>query len=347
MGHRARVRDQLFGAGRTLEGGSTLDQQLARNLFLTPNRTLKRKLQEIVLAYQLENRLGKDGILELYLNRVYLGENAFGIDKASRAYFGKPASQLTLTEAAVLAGLPKAPSKLGPMHDEGAALKRGRLVLDRMRREGWISLADERTAGRSNGDLGAAQIEGDLGWAYDLAAAQGAGVPDAGAQSGDLIVRITIDPSLQKQVASVVRDALSGEGRRVGASQAAVVLLAPDGAIRALIGGKDHGDSPFDRAVQARRQPGSSFKPFVWATALEAGDKPTDFRSTQRIAFGPWSPNDHASAASYLWPMRWRSPATTSPVRLTSEAGAKKVAALAERFPVSLACRKSPACRLR
>ncbi len=170
-----------LGAGRTVEGGSTLDQQLARGLFLGPERTIKRKLQEIVLAYQLEHRLGKDGILELYLNRVYLGENAFGIDAASRAYFGKPASQLSLTEAAVLAGLPKAPSKLGPMHDEAAALKRGRLVLDRMRREGWISLADERTADQAPVTLAQHEPEGDLGWAYDLAAAQAHS--DAGVQS--------------------------------------------------------------------------------------------------------------------------------------------------------------------
>jgi penicillin-binding protein 1A len=319
-------------AGHTVEGGSTLEQQLARNLFLGPQRTLKRKIQEAVLASELEHELGKDGVLELYLNRVYLGENAFGIDAASRAYFGKPASALTLSEAAVLAGLPKAPSKLGPLHDADAALRRGRLVLERMRREGWITRAQVATAERQPVILIRRSPEGDLGWALDLAAAQARS--DAGDQAGDLIVKLTIDPALQREAAGIVREALDGEGRRVGASQAAVVLLAPDGAIRVLIGGRDHDESPFDRATQARRQPGSAFKPFVWAAALNAGDKPTDFRSTGRVAFGPWSPNDHASAASLSLADALAQSSNNVSVRLTDETGPKRVAALARSFGV-------------
>jgi penicillin-binding protein 1A len=322
-------------AGHTREGASTLDQQLARNLFLGPERTLKRKLQEAVLAYRLESELGKDGILELYLNRVYLGENAFGIDAASRAYFGKPASALTLSQAAVLAGLPKAPSRLGPMHDSDAALRRGRLVLARMRREGWITAQDEAKAAAEPVVLVKRAPEGDLGWALDLAAAQARS--DAGAQANDLIVRLTIDPAMQKAAGGIVREALDGEGRRVGASQAAVVLLAPDGAIRVLIGGRDHDDSPFNRAVQARRQPGSSFKPFVWAAALDSGLKPTDFRSTERLAFGPWRPNDHVSdkVASLTLADALAQSSNSVSVRLTDEVGVRKVAALALRFGVT------------
>ncbi len=329
----ARAFGVNLRAGRTVEGGSTLEQQLARGLFLGPERTLKRKVQEAILAYGLEERLGKDGILELYLNRVYLGENAFGIDAAARAYFGKPASALTLSEAVVLAGLPKAPSKLGPLHDADAALRRGRLVLSRMQHEGWITPAQASQAAQTPVVLQRRTPEGDLGWALDLAAAQAKS--DVGDQASDLIVKLTIDPAMQRQAAGMVREALDGEGKRVGASQAAVVLLAPDGAVRVLIGGRSHDDSPFDRAVQAKRQPGSSFKAFVWAAALEGGAKPSDFRSTDRVAFGPWSPADHAKAATLSLAEALAESSNNVSVRLTDEAGPRKVVALARRFGVS------------
>ncbi|MBS0298231.1 MAG: PBP1A family penicillin-binding protein [Proteobacteria bacterium] len=322
-------------AGRSAEGASTLTQQLARDLFLGPEKTLKRKVQEAVLADKLFKQLGRDGVLELYLNRVYLGENAYGIDAAAKTYFGKPASALTLNEAAVLAGLPKAPSRLSLARDPEGALKRGRLVLDRMRREGWIKDADAARAMSERLALVQRQPEGDLAWVLDMAAAQARA--EAGKGEGGLIIRLTIDPALQTTAAGVVRDALDKQGKAVGAGEAAVVLLGPDGAVRALVGGRDHDLSPFNRAVQARRQPGSAFKPFVWAAALEAGDKASDFRSTEPVAFGPWIPRDHAAdgRAQLTLAEALAKSSNRVAVRLAHEAGPEKVVSLARRFGIA------------
>jgi penicillin-binding protein 1A len=322
-------------AGRTVQGGSTLTQQLARNLFLGQERTFKRKLQEAVLSYELEQRLGKDRILELYLNRVYLGENAFGIDAAAHAYFGKSARELSLAEAAVLAGLPKAPSRLSLTRDLDGAARRGRLVLDLMRREGWITAQQAWSASQTPVVLVEREPEGDLAWALDLAASEARS--DVGAPTADLVVRTSIEPELQTQSGRIVREALDGEGRRVGASQAAVVLLGPEGAVRALIGGRNHDDSPFNRAVMARRQPGSAFKAFIWAAALDRGDKPEDFRSTAGVAFGPWRPRDHAAAKAAALSLADALAESSNDVsvRLATEVGPRTAAALARRFGVT------------
>jgi penicillin-binding protein 1A len=320
-------------AGETVEGGSTITQQLVKNLFLSRDRVFKRKLQEVVLANRLEARLGKDQILELYLNRVYLGGGAYGVDAAARTYFGKPARELTLAEAAVLAGLARSPSALSPSQSPERALKRGRLVLSRMLREGWIRQADAAAAGAQPLTLAAQRPEGDLAWALDLAA------DEARARAGgatDIVVRTTIDPALQAQAAEVVRATLRQQGQGAGAGQAALVALGPDGAIRVLIGGRDHDEGPFNRAVQAKRQPGSAFKPLVWAAAVERGAHEGDLRSTGPVAFGPWSPNDHVGegvSQLTLAEALARSSNTVS-ARLADETGVDRVAGLARRFGV-------------
>jgi penicillin-binding protein 1A len=324
-----------YRAGRTVEGGSTLTQQLARDLFLGPERTFKRKVQEAILADRLYSRLGRRGVLELYLNRVYLGENAFGVDAASRAYFGKPASNLTLGEAAILAGLPKAPSRLSLNRDPVGAAKRGQLVLERMRREGWITAAQAMQARAQPVVLTGREPEGDLAWALDLAAAQARA--DSGRYANDLVVRLTLDPALQRQAAAIVRDTLNKEGRGRGANQAAVVVLGPDGATRALIGGRNHAESPFNRAVQARRQPGSSFKPFIWAAALEKGITADDYRSTGRVAFGDWNPSaGHTGGAAELTLANALAQSSNSiAVRLAREVTPATASALARRFGIT------------
>lgn len=324
-------------AGRTVEGASTISQQLARDLFLGPQRTLKRKVQEIMLAEDLYKRLGRNGVLELYLNRVYLGENAYGIDAAARTYFGKPARSLTLAEAAVLAGLPQAPSTLDPTENADAALRRGRLVLNRMAAEGWITAAQAAAAARQPVVLIKPQGEGDFGWVIDMAAETAR--KEAGGEA-DLVVRLTIDPALQLAAARTLRETLEGEGKSRSATQGAVVVLGPDGAIRALVGGRDRRLGPFNRAIQAKRQPGSAFKPFVWAAALEAGLGPDSRVSTDRRGLTPDAPDPERVGPEMDLEEALATSNNAVAQRLARQAGTERVAALARRFGIGSAPQK-------
>ena len=323
-------------AGTVVQGGSTLTQQLAKTLFLKPDQTLHRKAQEAALAVELSKRMSKDQILELYLNRVFFGSSAYGVEAAAETYFDKPASALSLPEAALLAALPKAPSRLSPVADMPAALARSRLVLRRMAQEGWISLADEQRALRSPPRLAAEPPEDDdFGYVLDLAQTQAAQLSKG--QAPDLVVTLTIDHDLQTTASQVVQRVMETQGRAADAGEAALVALGPDGGIRALVGGVDHRFSRYDRAVQAERQPGSAFKPFVYAAALEAGIKPTDIRKDEPVRFGPWSPEN--SGGGYSGPVTVEDALVKSintvAVRLTQETGPDKIAALAGRFGVS------------
>ena len=319
--------------GEVVQGGSTLTQQLAKSLFLTPDQTLKRKVQEAALAIRLERMLSKDEVLELYLNRVFFGANAYGIDGAARTYFGKPAAQLTLSEAALLAALPKAPSRLSPTRNMAAAVARSRLVLAQMRETGWITAAQEQAALAAPPRLVQAPSQDpDFGYALDYATTEA--VRLAGPAAPDLVVRLTLDPGLQKTAALVVRRVVQDDGRRAGVRQGALVALSANGAIRALVGGVDYESSPFNRAVQAQRQPGSAFKPFVYAAALERGVQPTDTRVDAPVRFGAWRPENYGGG--------YRGPVTvetalaqsinTVAVQLAREAGPSAVADLARRF---------------
>ena len=330
---RAAVADARAGA--PVQGGSGLTQQLAKTLFLTPDRSMKRKVQEAVLATQLSRRLSKDQILELYLNRIFFGSSAYGIDAASEAYFDKPASALTLPEAALLAALPKAPSRLSPTTDMPAALARSHLILRRMAQAGWVDQAREQDALASPPQLAPEPPEDeDFGYVLDYAQTEAASL--AKGQAPDLVVQLSIDPGLQTTAAQIARRVMESQGRTAGASQAALVALGPDGGIQALVGGLDHRFSRFNRAVQALRQPGSAFKPLVYAAALEAGVKPTDVRKDAPIRFGPWSPENFGGG--YAGPVTVadalaRSINTVS-VRLAKEIGTRRIAELAGRFGV-------------
>jgi penicillin-binding protein 1A len=321
-------------AKRIVEGGSTITQQIARTLFLNQSQTLKRKLQEAVLALRIEQRMSKDEILALYLNRIYFGAGAYGIEAASRTYFAKPAQRLTLSESALLAALPKAPSRLDPTNDLEAAVARSKLVLSRMREAGWITAAEQQAALADPPRLAKlTEDDSDFGHVLDLAAARAKALIPSGAP--DVVVTLTIDSKLQKLAAAAVRGAVS-QGRRQGATEAAMASLAPGGAIRALVGGVDHRRSGFDRAVQARRQPGSAFKPFVYAAALEAGLHPDTIRTDAPVSIGGWRPQNAGLgyAGDVTLAQGLARSINTISARLTNEVGADKVAALARRFGI-------------
>ncbi len=322
-------------AGHTVQGGSTLTQQLAKTLFLSPQQTLRRKLEEAVIAYRLEGEMSKDEVLELYLNRIFFGDNAYGIDAAAQTYFGRPASQLTLSQAALLASLPKAPTRLALTNDMDAALARSRIVLTIMHDEGWITTADEEQALSHPPELAPeAPGEGDFGYVLDMAAQQA--VQIAGGQAPDLVVKLTVDPALQTAAQSIVRETIDTDGKRTNIHQAALVLLAPDGGIRALVGGRDHQLSAYNRATQAERQPGSSFKPFVYAAALENGVRPTDTRQDAPIRIGLWSPQNYGGGyhGTVTVATALAHSINTVAVRLANEVGTAKIADIAHRFGI-------------
>jgi len=287
----ARALLSNWRAGRVVEGASTITQQLAKNLFLTPERSIERKIQEMLLAFWLERRFTKTEILTIYLNRIYFGAGTYGIDAAARRYFGHGAREVSLYEAAVLAGLPKAPSRLNPANDPARAAARAAEVLDNMVEAGYLHPAEAEAAKRNHGQLarvpsGSNSRRWFADWVQDLVGGF------VGGAHGDLIVATTLDPRLQAAAEQAVAAALDGEGAKVGVSQAALVALAPDGAVLAMVGGRDYGESQFNRATQALRQPGSAFKPFLYLAALEAGWRP-DTRVVDRpVTIKDWSPRN-------------------------------------------------------
>jgi penicillin-binding protein 1A len=279
-------------------------------------------------------------VLTLYLDRVFFGENAYGVEAAARTYFAKSARELTLSEAALLAALPKAPTRLDPTNDMDAALGRSRLVLSLMRAEGWITAKQEAVARATPPQLAPPrEAEGDMAWVLDLAQAQAlervreAGIP----APPDMTVKLTVDPVLQAAAAESVRAVIGRSGRANRASQAAVVALAPDGGVRALVGGVDHRRSPFNRAVQAERQPGSAFKPFVYAAALEDDVRPTDVRQDRPVRFGSYAPGNYDGGFRGAMTVQdaLADSINTVSLQLVAETGREKVAGLARRFGLS------------
>ncbi|MFZ0401181.1 MAG: transglycosylase domain-containing protein, partial [Pseudolabrys sp.] len=271
-----------FGIGRAFvanvlhravaQGGSTISQQLAKNLFLTQERTITRKLQEALLAFWLERKFSKTQILEMYLNRVYFGSGAYGIEQASQRYFGKSARHITLTEAALLAGLVKSPSRLAPTRNFNGAEKRAQIVLNTMAELKFINVATERAALAHPPRIVAQINTGSVNYVADW-------VMDAlndtlGHVDEDIVVQTTIDAGLQASAEKALTDELAQKGDKNGVGQGALVAMTPDGAVRALVGGRNYADSQFNRAVAAKRQPGSAFKAFVYLTALEHGLTP-------------------------------------------------------------------------
>ncbi|MBY0296967.1 MAG: PBP1A family penicillin-binding protein, partial [Methylobacterium sp.] len=287
---RAAFRN--LAAGGTREGGSTLTQQLVRMNYLSQDRTLKRKVQEAVLALWLESQLPKDEILTRYLNTAYFGAGVYGADAAAQRYFGKPARDLALSEAAMLAGLVRAPSQLAPHRNLDGARGRAAQVLDAMAETGAITAA-EAEAARKNPAAVQVPTETPVGTNYfvDLAAEQAKALIGAG--PADATLRTTLDLTLQNIAESVLARRLDQDGERRRISQGALVAMAPDGAILALVGGRDYAESQFNRVTQARRQPGSLFKLFVYLTALRNGYQPDSVMVDRPTQVGEWEPENY------------------------------------------------------
>ncbi len=323
-------------AGRTVQGGSTITQQLIKILVLSPEQSLKRKLFEYRLARQLEQKLSKKEILELYLNRIYLGDHSYGVAAAARTYFNKSLSELTLGESALLAALPKAPSLFAAESDLGAARARQNFVLDKMVEAGFVTRDEADLARTAPIKLvrRRALDEGGAAYTLDLAQAQiRRWLPDA---PPDLIVRLTLDTRLQVHAEKSVRDVIARSGKAASVGQGAFLAMNRDGAVRALVGGTDYGKTKFNRVTQALRQPGSTFKPFVYAAALEAGLSPNTIRLDAPVQVGKWAPRNYHAGFSGPVSLTYAlsQSLNTTVVRLTREVGLDSVIETAGRLGV-------------
>ncbi|OWV76294.1 penicillin-binding protein [Rhizobium sp. R634] len=291
---RALLRN--LEAGSVVEGGSTITQQLIKLQYLDSDRTIKRKIQEVVIAFWLEWKLGKAEILTRYLNSVYLGAGATGMPAAARIYFNKDIGALNLPESAMLAGLLRAPSQWNPIDNFEGARQRTMVVLDAMAANGKITAPEAAEAKTSFARLHPTTPTPRSGsWFADWISSQASEI--AGSSPGSTTVRTTLVPQLQQSAERIVKKALDGEGKTVGASQAALVAMTPDGAVVAMVGGRDYKASQFNRAVTAMRQPGSTFKLFVYYAALKAGLTLSDRVLDAPIDIDGWSPEN--SGGSY------------------------------------------------
>ncbi|MGD9501066.1 MAG: transglycosylase domain-containing protein [Methyloceanibacter sp.] len=341
---RASFRNAVSGA--VVEGGSTITQQLAKNLFLTPKRTLSRKFEEAVYAMWLERRFSKDEILELYLNRVYFGGGTYGVEAASRRYFGTSAREVTLRQAALLAGLLKAPSRYAPTRSAERASLRVDEVLDNMVEAGYLTAEQAKDADEA--PLGLSAKDDDTGYSYPVDWVAELLPELVGEHHGDLFVETTIDPRLQRASQQALRRMLDSDGQKLGASEGAVVVLDPSGGVKALVGGRAYSTSPFDRAVKARRQPGSAFKPFVYLAALEAGYSPESRAYDGPVTVAGWSPRNYTG--KYRGEISLRDSlahsVNTVAVRITAKVGPARVADTAARLGIHSALHDRPSIAL-
>ncbi len=326
MARSIKVR---FDSGSWRQGGSTITQQLARNIFLTNSRTFGRKVKEGVLALALEGKFTKDQILELYLNRVYFGGGAYGIDAASRTFFGHGAAQLSLGEAAIIAGLVKAPSNYSPTADVEAARGRAGVVLNSMVENGFLSAAAAASANPAEIRLQPAAKQNSVRYFTDWALPQLDTLID---ETNDPIdVWTTLDPGMQ----SAANRAINANTPR--GAQGALVAIDRDGAVRAMIGGRDYVDSIYNRATQAERQPGSAWKLFVYLAALESGMKPTDTIVDAPVTVAGWSPRN--STRTFAGPVTLREAfarsINTVSARIGDQLGFATIADMARRFGIS------------
>jgi penicillin-binding protein 1A len=341
---RAMMRN--ITGGRLSEGGSTLTQQLAKNIFLTQDRTASRKVQEAILALWLERNFSKDQILELYMNRVYFGSGAYGVEAASQKYFGKSARAVTVAEAAILGGLVQAPSRLAPNRNPNAAAERAALVIAAMVRDGAIKDQDAKVAlaapARARRQAGAGSLNYAADWVVDV-------LDDfIGSVEQDIIVTTTLDPAIQKLAETALTTELEAKGGKQDVSQGAIVAMAVDGGVKALVGGRNYSESQFNRAVAAKRQPGSAFKPFVYLTALERGYTPDSGILDGPINIKGWKPENYTREYFGEVPMhRALAQSLNTPVvRVIQDVGPRSVVRTAQRLGISSPLQALPSLAL-
>lgn len=321
-------------AGRVVQGGSTLTQQLAKNLFLSNDRTFRRKAQEVVMALRLEASFSKDEILALYLSRVYFGAGAFGVEAASERYFDKPAKDLTLQEAALLAGLLKAPSRMNPANEDTAAKARALVVLNEMVADGFITPAARDEAKNAPLPISRRNPSGNLAYFWDWIEPRLDEI--IGDERDDFIIETTIDLDAQRAGERALVLALEEQGKSLNVTQGAILSLDATGGVRAMVGGTGYVDTQFNRTTQARRQPGSAFKFFIYAAALQEGMSPQTVRNDAPIVIGDWAPGNYDD--EYFGPV----PLTTAfakslnmvAIQVANEVGGRKVIELARDLGV-------------
>ncbi|MFW6077129.1 MAG: transglycosylase domain-containing protein [Hyphomicrobiales bacterium] len=291
----ARAALRNANADGVVQGGSSITQQLAKNLFLTPERSMRRKINEAFLAMWIEARLSKDEILKMYLDRSYLGGGTYGVEAAAQFYFGKSIRDVTLAEAAMLAGLFKAPSRFAPHVNIQAARARANVVLYRMLDVGYITQGELFSARRRPAEVVDVPSLYSPDYFLDWAYRETLQLLDQHGLEGEYVleVKTTLDIETHQAAHRILNEMLEEEGPQVDASQAALVAMEPDGALKAIIGGRDYEDSQFNRATEARRQPGSAFKPFVYLAALRNGFEPNSIVNDTAVWIGNWSPQNY------------------------------------------------------
>jgi penicillin-binding protein 1A len=342
-----RALRENLEAGHVVAGGSTITQQLAKMMYLHPERTYKRKVQEAALAIWLEWHLTKNQILTTYLNNVYLGSGATGFPAAAKLYFGKSIADLTLPEAAMLAGMINAPGEENPLRNPLAARSRTAVVLDAMVANGKISQAAALEAKLNPATPNPAQLSPPAaGWFADWVYRNAAAAIPSGA--GAVTVRTTLDLPLQQLAANVIESTLASQGGKVHATQAALVAMRPDGAVLAMVGGRDYADSQFNRATQAKRQPGSAFKLFDYYAALRHGYTPDDTVLDEPVDIKGWEPEDYARGrhGRVTLAAAFAHSYNDAAVRLTQQVGIPQVIAAAHDLGLQARLANNPSLAL-
>lgn len=330
-----RAAVENMAVGHVVQGGSTITQQLAKNLFLEPQRTFDRKVQEALLALYLESRYSKDQILMLYLNRVYFGAGVYGIEAAAERFFGKPATALTLPEAAMLAGSVKAPAKYNPLADADASEARASVVLHAMADAGFINAHTLNDALTTRPRIVRGSATPNSGYFVDWVISRVEGY--AGNVNEPIVVDTTLDLQTQGEAEHAVAFGLAQEGTIFHAGEAALVAMTPDGAVRAMVGGRSYSKSPYNRATDAERQPGSAFKPFVYLAAFEHGHTPDDTMNDGPVDIHGWKPGNYEGEyeGEISLTRAFAKSSNSVSAQLTAEVGPRVVAATAHRLGIS------------